>query len=183
MGEATVEVSAYFLGRILGLTTYLNQAHLVKQGMRFWFFNQQSSSLEDCSEIGGRYLARLAAYQVDRSTLDEEILRRAKAMGAEILRPASVHQEGWVPGWKESNGRRGRRIRKRRPRQVEELSSLLVPKAAELHLLGNRNELLVRNPGPVGGIADRRRAKCATRNRSGQPRSSAASFRNLEAAV
>src|SRR5258705_13210514 len=57
VGEATVEVSAYFLGRILGLTQYLNDAHLVKQGMRFWFANASTRTLEDCSEIGGRYLA------------------------------------------------------------------------------------------------------------------------------
>src|SRR5713101_3674800 len=42
VGEATVEVSAYFLGRVLGLTQYLNQCHLVKQGFRFWFFNSHS---------------------------------------------------------------------------------------------------------------------------------------------
>lgn len=35
VGEATVEVSGYFLCRVLGLTQYLNEAHLVKQGMRF----------------------------------------------------------------------------------------------------------------------------------------------------
>ena len=86
VGEATVEVSAYFLGRILGLTTYLNEAHLVKQGMRFWFCNKDSTSLEDCSEIGGRYMARVPAYQVDRSTLDEELLCRACQAGAELLR-------------------------------------------------------------------------------------------------
>src|SRR4051812_23273992 len=53
VGEATVEISGYFLGRVLGLTQYLNEAHLVKQGMRFWFFNERTTSLEDCSEIGG----------------------------------------------------------------------------------------------------------------------------------
>jgi 2-polyprenyl-6-methoxyphenol hydroxylase-like FAD-dependent oxidoreductase len=56
VGEATVEVSAYFLGRVLGLTQYLNEEHLVKQGMRFWFANDRTQSLEDCSEIGGGYL-------------------------------------------------------------------------------------------------------------------------------
>ena len=79
VGEATVEVSAYFLGRVLGLTQYLNEAHLVKQGMRFWFANERTRTLDQCSEIGGRYLARVAAYQVDRSTLDAEVLRRASA--------------------------------------------------------------------------------------------------------
>ena len=40
VGEATVEISAFFLGRILGMTQHLNDAHLVKQGMRFWFSNE-----------------------------------------------------------------------------------------------------------------------------------------------
>src|ERR1700720_315036 len=83
VGEATVEVSGYFLSRVLGLTQHLNEAHLVKQGMRFWFFNGRTASLPDCSEIGGRYLSRVPAYQVDRAVLDEEVLRRAQALGAE----------------------------------------------------------------------------------------------------
>jgi flavin-dependent dehydrogenase len=90
VGEATVEVSGYFLCRVLGLTQYLNEAHLVKQGMRFWFANDQAETLADCSEVGGRYLARVPAFQVDRSTLDEEVLRRAGELGAEIWRPASA---------------------------------------------------------------------------------------------
>ena len=98
VGEATVEVSAYFLGRVLGLTQYLNEAHLMKQGMRFWFSNERTSKLDECSEIGGRYLARVAAYQVDRSTLDAEVLRRASALGAEVIRPASVQKVELVSG-------------------------------------------------------------------------------------
>src|SRR5437870_8187263 len=90
VGEATVEISGYFLGRVLGLTQHLNEAHLVKQGMRFWFFNARAQSLPECSEIGGRYLSRVASYQVDRAVLDQEVLRRAQAMGAEVWRPASV---------------------------------------------------------------------------------------------
>lgn len=92
VGEATVEISAYFLGRVLGLTQYLNEAHLVKQGMRFWFANDHARSLGECSEIGGGYLARVPAYQVDRSTLDEEVLRRAQALGAEVRRLAAVQK-------------------------------------------------------------------------------------------
>ena len=57
VGEATVEISTYFLTKILGLTTYLNESHLVKQGMRFWFFNDQTRSLDECAEVGGRTLA------------------------------------------------------------------------------------------------------------------------------
>jgi len=90
VGESTVEVSSYFLGRVLGLTEYLNQNHLVKQGLRFWFMNDQSHCFDSCSEIGPKYTVTLAAYQVDRATLDEEVLSRAQALGAEVKRPATV---------------------------------------------------------------------------------------------
>src|SRR6266404_3260520 len=90
VGEATVEVSGYFLGRVLGLVQHLNEAHLVKQGMRFWFFNSQTRTLDQCAEIGGRYLARVPAFQVDRAVLDAEVLRRAEALGATVWRPATV---------------------------------------------------------------------------------------------
>jgi len=90
VGEATVEVSAYFMGHILGLTQYLNEHHLIKQGLRFYFTNDEVENLEESSEVGGRYQVRLPSYQLDRSTFDEEVLRRACAAGADLLRPASV---------------------------------------------------------------------------------------------
>src|SRR6202047_3599735 len=90
VGEATVEVSAFFLGRILGMTQHLNESHLVKQGMRFWFTNNEVKSLDQASELGGRYQVRLPSYQLDRAVFDEEVLRRACAAGAGLLRPASV---------------------------------------------------------------------------------------------
>lgn len=92
VGEATVEVSSYFLMRMLGLTKHLNEHHLTKNGLRFWFFNEKTQSIEDCSEIGGRYLSRVPAYLVDRATMDEEVLRRACAVGAELMRPAQVQK-------------------------------------------------------------------------------------------
>jgi flavin-dependent dehydrogenase len=90
VGEATVEVSAFFMGRVLGLTQYLNESHLAKQGLRFWFTNDEVKSLDEASELGGHYQVRLPSYQLDRAVFDEEVLRRACAAGAELLRPASV---------------------------------------------------------------------------------------------
>ncbi len=90
VGEATVEISGFFLGRVLGLTRHLNEAHLVKQGMRFWFHDEQTTGLADCGEIGTRYLVRLPAYQLDRSVLDGEVLRLACEAGARCWRPATV---------------------------------------------------------------------------------------------
>ncbi len=90
VGEATVEISGFFMGRVLGMTRYLNESHLVKQGLRFWFKNDKVTALDQASELGGKYLSRLPSYQLDRSTFDEEVLRRACAAGAELIRPASV---------------------------------------------------------------------------------------------
>jgi len=98
VGEATVEVSAFFLGRILGMTQHLNESHLVKQGMRFWFCNDEVASLDQASELGGRYQVRLPSYQLDRAVFDEEVLRRACAAGATLLRPASVTNVQLSPG-------------------------------------------------------------------------------------
>ncbi|MBX3745436.1 MAG: NAD(P)/FAD-dependent oxidoreductase [Verrucomicrobiae bacterium] len=92
VGEATVEVSTYFLGKVLGLTRHLNEAHLAKQGMRFWFGDAATRGLGDAGEIGTRYLVRLPAYQVDRAVLDAEALDQACAAGAVCWRPAVVHQ-------------------------------------------------------------------------------------------
>lgn len=98
VGEATVEVSAYFMGRVLGLTRYLNEHHIAKQGLRFWFANEEVSSLDEASEIGPRYLARLPSFQLDRATFDEEVLRGACARGAYLIRPAVVQSVELVEG-------------------------------------------------------------------------------------
>jgi flavin-dependent dehydrogenase len=98
VGEATVEISSYFLGRVLGLTNHLNNEHLVKQGMRFWFANAQTQSLEEASEMGPKYHVRLPSWQLDRAVVDEEVLRRAVAGGAEVRRPAQVTAVRLCPG-------------------------------------------------------------------------------------
>jgi flavin-dependent dehydrogenase len=98
VGEATVEISSYFLGRVLGLTSHLNNEHLVKQGMRFWFANDRTQTLADSSEIGPKYHVRLPSWQLDRAVVDEEVLRRAVAAGAQLRRPAQVTAVRLSPG-------------------------------------------------------------------------------------
>jgi flavin-dependent dehydrogenase len=90
VGEATVEVSAFFMGRVLGMTKYLNEHQIAKQGLRFWFQNDQVSNLSEASELGPRYQVRLPSYQLDRATFDEEVLRRVVEAGAQLIRPATI---------------------------------------------------------------------------------------------
>lgn len=98
VGESTVEVSSHFLGRVLDLTEHLLEKHLIKQGLRFWFKNDRATALDQCSETGPGYNVRLPGFQVDRAVLDEEVLARAVAAGATLLRPAKVRKITLAPG-------------------------------------------------------------------------------------
>src|SRR5580700_2299145 len=117
VGEATVEVSAYFMGRVLGLTQYLNESHLAKQGLRFWFTNGDVKTLGEASELGPLYQVRVPSYQLDRAAFDEEVLRRAGVAGAEILRPATIIEVQLRPGKEQTvtirNGDGTRTVRSR----------------------------------------------------------------------
>lgn len=90
VGESTVEISSYFLGRVLDLNLHLHEKHLTKQGLRFWFYNSQVKAFDQCSETGPGYNVRLPGYQVDRAVLDEEVLARAMTAGIEVQRGVQV---------------------------------------------------------------------------------------------
>ena len=91
VGESTIEISTYFLIHQLGLAEHLNEQHYVKQGLRFYFSpTSEAEKFDDCTELGGRFLTRVPAFMVDRAVLDEEVLRRACALGAELRRPAQM---------------------------------------------------------------------------------------------
>lgn len=98
VGEATVEVSGYFMCRVLGMTQFLNESQLVKQGLRFWFQNEEVTNVSNASELGAKYLSRIPSFQLDRSTFDEEVLRRACDNGATLIRPATVSNVKLNPG-------------------------------------------------------------------------------------
>ena len=98
VGESTIEISTFFLNRVLGLSDHLNEHHYVKQGLRFWFANEETRKFDDCSEIGGKFLSRVPAFMVDRAVLDEEVLRRAIDLGAECRRPEQLVKIELVSG-------------------------------------------------------------------------------------
>jgi flavin-dependent dehydrogenase len=90
VGESTVEISSYFLTRVLKLYDYLSREQIAKQGFRFWFHNGAVSCLREASEVGPTQLARTPSFQLDRSRLDEHLLGVARAEGADVWRPARV---------------------------------------------------------------------------------------------
>src|SRR5215475_8049760 len=47
VGESTVEISAYFLTRVLKQYDHLSREQLPKQAFRFWFFNDKVTCLQE----------------------------------------------------------------------------------------------------------------------------------------
>ena len=88
VGESTSEVGGCFLTRVLRLSQYLSQHHIVKHGLRIWFQREGNDCPMRCGEIGPLFQARLPTYQLDRSTLDQHVLEMAEAEGCQVLRPA-----------------------------------------------------------------------------------------------
>ena len=100
VGEATVEVSAFFLHRVLGLYDLLSRGHLPKHGLRYWFADRPDRPLAEMSEVGASRLPLLPTFQLDRSQIDEQLLALAAAEGVEVARPAKVVAADL--GWPES---------------------------------------------------------------------------------
>ena len=96
VGESTVEVSAYFLTRVLKQWSHLVRDQLPKQAFRYWFFNEDVTCLREASETGPTQLARTPSFQLDRSKLDEHLLKTAHEEGTELWRPAKV--TAWTLG-------------------------------------------------------------------------------------
>jgi len=80
VGESTVELASNYFLRRLGLSSYLYEHQLPKNGLRFFFDRPQlDTPLEQMSEIGSESLPYHPSFQVDRSTLDADL----RAMNAE----------------------------------------------------------------------------------------------------
>jgi len=97
VGESTVEISSFFLVRVLKLYDYLSREQLPKQGFRYWFTNAEAETLATASEVGPSQLARTPSFQLDRQKLDEDLLAMAQREGVEVWRPARV-RSAELPG-------------------------------------------------------------------------------------
>jgi flavin-dependent dehydrogenase len=90
VGEATTEMSGMFLTRRLALWQHLENEHLPKEGLRYWFHNEKVRCHAEASESGAFQRSTVPSFQLRRDVLDEHILATAVAEGAELVRPARV---------------------------------------------------------------------------------------------
>lgn len=91
VGESTVEVAASYMVRKLGLGTYLYQHQLPKNGLRFFFDDADKSlPLVKMSEIGSDHLPFHPAFQLERASLERDLVAMNRADGARVELGAKV---------------------------------------------------------------------------------------------
>lgn len=93
VGESTVEIAGDYLIRRLGLSTYLYERHLPKNGLRFFFDGpEHDSPLEEMSEIGPVAFPFRPAFQVDRAQLEADLLRMNIEDGVRVATGVSARK-------------------------------------------------------------------------------------------
>lgn len=82
VGESTVEIAARYLVRQQGLTRYLYDRHLPKNGIRYFFDGPNHDfSLTEMSELGTVNLPFHPAFQIDRARMETDLLEMNRAAG------------------------------------------------------------------------------------------------------
>ena len=89
VGESTVEVGAHYFAEVLGLREHLEREQLVKFGLRY-FFNDRSTQLDQCTELGVSRLLPTGSWQLDRGRFENFLGERARALGIDFRDAAVV---------------------------------------------------------------------------------------------
>jgi len=91
VGESVVEIGSHYLIRRLGLTGYLYEHHVPKNGLRYFFDDPECDTpLHEMSEVGTVNLPFHPAFQVDRARMERDLFERNRADGVDARRGVRV---------------------------------------------------------------------------------------------
>jgi flavin-dependent dehydrogenase len=158
VGESTVEIASHYLIRRQGLSRYLYENQLPKNGLRYFFDDaDRSCEIEEMSEAGTVNLPFHPAFQIDRARIERDLLDMNRADGVRVstgVRVGNVDlgEEGASHAFDASDDDRTTRVRCR----------WLVDATGRTGLIARRNELRKREPvhhvgsvwGRFEGVAD-----------------------------
>lgn len=90
VGESTVELGTHYLREVLDLKDYLDKDELPKHGLRFFFTPQHKAEIQKRVELGPRVLLPIPSHQLDRGTLENELVRVCRSLGVDVQLGAKV---------------------------------------------------------------------------------------------
>ncbi len=91
VGESTVEIASDYLVRRQGLSAYLYQRQLPKNGLRFFFDTpSRDTELTAMSELGSDHLPLFPTFQLDRARFEADLREMTVEAGAELHEGCTV---------------------------------------------------------------------------------------------
>ncbi|MGH6886983.1 MAG: NAD(P)/FAD-dependent oxidoreductase, partial [Geminicoccales bacterium] len=90
VGEATVEVGAHYLAHTLDLKALLERSQLRKFGLRMFFGSGYQNDLAGADELGSSRFLRATSYQLDRGTLERDLVELLAERGVQVRDGSSV---------------------------------------------------------------------------------------------
>jgi flavin-dependent dehydrogenase len=81
VGESTVELGADYFGTVVGMRDYIDAHQLPKLGLRFFFPSGDNRDISQRLEWGPAGFSPVPAYQLDRGTFENELLRQNLIQG------------------------------------------------------------------------------------------------------
>ncbi|HEX4346312.1 MAG TPA: FAD-dependent monooxygenase [Vicinamibacterales bacterium] len=80
VGEATVQVSGYYISKVLDMEEHLFLEHFMKYNLRFiWKTARDSRQIENYSQSYIRRVSNVPSYQLNRNELEKALLQRNEA--------------------------------------------------------------------------------------------------------
>jgi flavin-dependent dehydrogenase len=92
VGESVSELGSLYLREVLNLKEYLTKHQLPKFGFRFFFSQEHSDNIARRVEIGSRISNPFPSHQIDRGLMENELVKRLKDCGVEIVLGARVKE-------------------------------------------------------------------------------------------
>jgi flavin-dependent dehydrogenase len=90
VGESTVELGTYYLREVLKLKDYLEENHLHKHGLRFYFSPHVRETIEKRAEYGARNELFVPSHQIDRGTFENDMIDMITQLGVEVMMDTTI---------------------------------------------------------------------------------------------
>lgn len=92
VGESTLSVGTYYLTKVLHLKDYLDNCHLPKLGLRY-FFGNAHDSFQNRPEFGpSKFYGKTAPYQLDRGRMENDLRQFNAETGVDLLENCLVKE-------------------------------------------------------------------------------------------
>ena len=83
VGESTVEIGADYFDNVLGLRAHMDEAHIRKFGLRY-FFSDGRNDIENTTEVGVSRILPAPSYQIDRGIFENFLGEEARRRGIDF---------------------------------------------------------------------------------------------------